>query len=151
MKRSPKTIGEISEAQVLARLLLADEVVLLPFGDNQRYDLVLDRKGTFLRVQVKTGRLRDGAVRFFPCSSGSTTDHCTKTSYLGAADFFAVYCPENRRVYWISVDECGGLKECSLRVDQARNGQVRNTRLASDYEYPMGSDPTGEGDRLISG
>jgi PD-(D/E)XK endonuclease len=35
---NPKMIGEISEAQVLAAFLQAGEVVLLPSGDNQRYD-----------------------------------------------------------------------------------------------------------------
>jgi hypothetical protein len=30
--------------------------VLLPFGVNQRYDLVLDLDGRFVRAQCKTGR-----------------------------------------------------------------------------------------------
>ena len=38
--------------------------VLLPFGVNQRYDLVLDVGGEFIRGQCKTGRLRQGSVVF---------------------------------------------------------------------------------------
>lgn len=133
--KSPKTIGEISEAQVIARLLLEGEVVLLPFGDNQRYDLVLDRSGTFIRVQVKTGRLRNGVIRFATASSGSTTGHATRVTYEGAADYFAVYCPENHKVYMVPVSECGRC-ECSLRIAPTRNGQNYGTRVAADYEYP---------------
>lgn len=136
--RNPKAIGENSEAQVLAALLRAEEVVLLPFGDSQRYDFVLDRRGVFWRLQVKTGRLRQGAVRFATASSGSTTDHRTRQTYKGAADFFAVYCPETDKVYLVPVEECGGC-EHALRIEPARNGQRRGTRLAAEYEYPMGT------------
>lgn len=37
-----KSIGERSEAMALAHFLQLGWVVLLPFGDNQRYDLVID-------------------------------------------------------------------------------------------------------------
>lgn len=134
---SPKTVGENSEAQVIAAMLRADEVVLIPFGDNQRYDLVLDRQGTFVRVQVKTGRIREGAIRFATASSGSTTGHRTRLTYQGAADIFAVYCPENDKCYVVPVDECGKC-EHALRIQPPRNSQRRGIRLAEDYEYPHG-------------
>jgi PD-(D/E)XK endonuclease len=38
--------------------------VLLPFGVNQRYDLVLDLDGHLVKAQCKTGRLRKGVVSF---------------------------------------------------------------------------------------
>jgi hypothetical protein len=44
MKNNTKEVGERSEAQIIAKLLRdGKNVVLLPFGDNQRYDLVLER------------------------------------------------------------------------------------------------------------
>ncbi len=49
-----KQIGEITEACILAILLKAGYVVLTPFGDNQRYDLVIERDGVFQRVQCKS-------------------------------------------------------------------------------------------------
>ena len=54
-----KDVGEISEGMVLAALLRARKIVLRPFGDNQRYDLVVDEDGTFVRIQCKTARLKD--------------------------------------------------------------------------------------------
>ena len=44
--------------------------MLIPFGDNQRYDLVVEREGNFVRVQCKTGRVRkEGQILFNTCSS----------------------------------------------------------------------------------
>lgn len=137
MNRSPKTVGEVSEAQVLAAFLINAETVLMPFGDNQRYDLVLERGGEFIRVQVKTGRLKDGVVRFQTCSSGSTTGHKKKRPYVGEVDCFAVYCPENHQVYLVPIAGSPGT-EMSLRLKPVVNGQKQGVRLAVDYEYPHG-------------
>ena len=38
--------------------------VLTPFGVNHRYDFALDMGDRFLRVQCKTGRVRNGAVMY---------------------------------------------------------------------------------------
>lgn len=57
----PKLIGDASTAMVLARLVQTGKLVLLPFSENQRYDLVIDEGDRFVRVQCKTGRLRQGA------------------------------------------------------------------------------------------
>ncbi len=43
--------------------------LLVPFGENTRYDLVFFDGSRFARVQCKTGRLRDGAVIFRTSSS----------------------------------------------------------------------------------
>jgi hypothetical protein len=64
-----KTIGEKSEGMILARLLYHNKIVLRPFGDNQRYDLVVDDNNKFIRIQCKTGKLINGAVKFSTCSS----------------------------------------------------------------------------------
>src|ERR1700722_1161700 len=64
MKRNTKSLGDRSEAIVLAELIQACYKVWIPFGEDQRYDLILDDAGALSRVQVKTGRLRDGAILF---------------------------------------------------------------------------------------
>jgi hypothetical protein len=43
--------------------------IYLPFGENTRADLIIDDGGRLSRVQCKSGRLRDGAVRFSTCST----------------------------------------------------------------------------------
>ncbi len=125
---NPKAIGENSEAQALARLLGMGKVVLLPFGNNQRYDLVIDEGGVFIRAQVKTGRLRNGVVSFRTCSTNGFTG--VSKGYTGEADVFLVYCPENREVYQVPVAEVGREK-AHLRVDSGKIAYPG--RQATDY------------------
>ena len=70
-KQNNKTIGERSEAILIAKLLESGYGVLTPFGDNSRYDLVIeDADGKFYRVQCKTGRVaKDGAYIEFKTAS----------------------------------------------------------------------------------
>jgi hypothetical protein len=108
----PKAIGDSSEAIVIARLVQAGKVVLLPFGENQRYDLVIDEGDHFVRVQCKTGRLKSGAIKFPTC--GSTYHHPGNQGmvfyqhpYVGQIDAFGVYCPETDMAYLVPIDGLG--------------------------------------------
>ncbi len=63
----PKVIGDRSTLAIMAAFDLAG-YVSVPFGENTRYDLMIDNDGYLSRVQCKTGRLREGAIRFNTCS-----------------------------------------------------------------------------------
>jgi len=129
---NPKLVGEMSEACIILALLRHNWVVLKPFGDSQRYDLVTEREGRFLRLQCKTGRLIDGAVSFPTCSSYRHRGLGTK-DYRGQADLFAVYCPDNEKTYVVPVEEVG-IRTCRLRVETSKNGQREGVRPACDFE-----------------
>ena len=62
--RDTKSIGELSELIVAAELGRAGYHVSLPLGESKRYDLIVDDGESLFRVQVKTGRLRNGAILF---------------------------------------------------------------------------------------
>ena len=128
-----KDVGDISEAMVLAELVKRGKHVLLPFGDNRRYDFVVDMEdGTFCRVQVKTGRVVNGCVRI--STSNYSTKHQTHQSYRGSADIIAAYCKQTGKVYWLPVDEVGP-REVLLRLEPTINNQENRVRWASDYEF----------------
>ena len=127
-----KDKGDVTEAMVLAQLVKDGIPVLTPFGDNQRYDLVAETEpGVFVRIQCKTGRLRDGVVSFSTCSSSLHRGGVAK-SYHGEADAFGVYCPDNDKVYIVPVNETGN-KKGTLRVTLTKNNQSKLVRLASTY------------------
>ena len=132
MKTDPKSIGERSEGQIVAAFLRAGKVVLCPLGDNQRYDLVLDEGGKFVRVQCKTGRIEKGAIVFNTRSTNWYTHE--GRDYRGQADLFAVYVPALDKVYTIPVDDVG-VTACNLRLNPPRNGQMRGVRLAENFEF----------------
>jgi hypothetical protein len=131
----PVDIGLRSEGAVLGRLVEHGHHVLAPFGVNQRYDLVIERDGQFLTAQCKTGRLRNGVVKFSAQSVQSNTNGTRFRSYAGQVDLFIVYCPDNRQVYVIPGEEVPS-KGGYLRIDPPRNGQRKRVRWAKDYELP---------------
>lgn len=131
----PVDIGHRSEAAILAELVKRGYRILLPFGVNQRYDLVLATDEGFLKVQCKTGRLRAGVVRFSAQSVQSNTAGTRVKDYAGEVDLFAVYCPDNDRVYMVPVDEVP-TTAMFLRVEKPRNQQRKRVRWAEDYALP---------------
>jgi hypothetical protein len=131
----PVDVGLRSEAAILGELVRRGYSVLVPFGVNQRYDLVLDQGGQFIRVQCKTGRLRKGAVVFSTMSVRSNTRKVQFRSYKGEADYFLVYCPANGGIYAVPVDEAPE-GYMSIRVSPPQNGQLAGVNLARDYQLP---------------
>ncbi len=66
--------------------------VSVPFGENTRYDLVIDDGTRLARVECKTGRLRKGAIEFPTASSyyHHPNEKPSQRHYRGQVDFFAV-------------------------------------------------------------
>jgi PD-(D/E)XK endonuclease len=134
-------------------LHLAGYVVLVPFGENVRYDLVIDDGTQLARVQCKTGRLRAGAVRFAVCSTYGhhmNPGHARR-DYRGQVDYFAVYCPETTGVYLVPIDDLHVRSHGALRVEPSRNGQRRRIRYAADYEVARIALTTTQEPRVSSG
>ena len=109
--------------------------VFLPIGQNQRYDLVVEVDGQFLRCQCKTGRLRNGSVRFSARSVRSNRKRIEFRGYEGEVDYFLVYCEDTDDVYAIPIEEVRKTG-CHLRVDAPTNNQQRRIRWASEYRLP---------------
>ena len=136
LSRHPVDVGERSEAIILAELVKRGYRVLIPYGTNHRYDLVINVGGRFLRAQCKTGRLRDGVIRFATASTRANTLRAyTKPYDADQIDLFLIYCPQTDRVYALDVGEAAS-GYCALRVDPTANGQAKRIRWAADHELP---------------
>ena len=136
--------GNAAEAAVLSALSSAGLHVLVPFGGGLPFDLVAATpEASLFRLQVKSGRVRNGCVMFNTCS----TDHGSgRRNYRGRADFIAVYVRELDRVFVVPVDDCPSYV-CSLRVRGTRNNQRRGIRLAEDYTLESWAGAIREGPR----
>jgi hypothetical protein len=124
--------GDVTEAAVLAALVRHELHVLIPFGHDGPYDLVVDvDDGVFIRVQCKTARhTSPDRIEFNSCS----TDHGHGTrDYVGRADVFGVHCPALDRVFIVPVAEAVRHKT-TLRLTPTRNNQRRRVRRADAYD-----------------
>ena len=123
-------VGSVAEAAVLSSLLRVGHDVLTPFGGGLGYDLAYDDGDRITRVQVKSGKLSGGVIRFNTASIARSGE---RVGYAGRADEFGVYCAEIDRVYLVPVglmSRNGGW----LRVAATRNGQSKGILWAKDYE-----------------
>lgn len=125
-----KAVGEISEAIILAHLMRKGWSVSLPFGDNQRYDMLVDTSDRILRAQCKTGRWINGCVEFASSSKNGFTG--VRTPYVNQVDVFLIYSPKTEDIYMFPAEQAGPTF-VRLRVDAARGGTKSNIRWAEQY------------------
>lgn len=107
--------------------------VLTPYGDCERYDFVVDKDNNFYKIQSKTSSSDDNGASFkFSCrSSNRKAGNIIHHSYTKEEiDYFMTFF--NGKAYLIPVEECGSDKK--LRLEPAKNGQVRGITWAKDYE-----------------
>ncbi len=133
-KRDTKTLGDISELHVILAMRRRGYDVSLPYGENHRYDLVVDDGEKLSRVQVKTGRIRGDVIKY-SCSSSHAHRGGTARPYFGQIDFLAVYCRDNGKVYILPENELTAT--CAhLRLSAPRNNMRKMIRWAADFELP---------------
>jgi hypothetical protein len=133
--QQPKAKGDRATLAVMLALQSNGWAVLEPFGENTRYDLVIDDGARLIKVQCKNGRLRSGAIVFATCScyGHHRNPGRARRSYQGEIDAFGVYCPDTGGVYLVPVEMCGGT-QAILRVSPPANNQRLRVRWAADYE-----------------
>ncbi len=115
---NPKATGERFEASILACLIHSGYAVSMPFGNNQRYDMMVDDGKQLLRAQCKTGRYENGSVCFPTAGRNGFTGE--RRNYRGQADIFLVYCPTLGKVYQVPADETTS-NLATLRVEPPQN------------------------------
>lgn len=124
-----KTKGSIAELAVASRLLRDGWHVLIPVGENTRYDLVVEKEGRFVRVQVKYATPKNGALPVNCCSS----NNWSVLQYTAdEIDVIAAYDSVSKEIYFIPVEQIrkGHMK---LRIEPPRNNQRLKVRFASDF------------------
>lgn len=129
-----KQKGNITEVEVMLEFLKLGYNVLVPYGDCERYDFVVDIKNHFYKIQVKTSKEEDeGAkISFNTASTHYSNGKCIHDSYtLEEIDFFAT--TYKGKAYLIPVQDCGPRTK-SLRFLEPKNGHTQRISWAKDYE-----------------
>ncbi|WP_255198622.1 group I intron-associated PD-(D/E)XK endonuclease [Halorarius litoreus] len=128
-----KDRGDETEAKVLSTLLAAGYSVSVPFGDNDKYDLIVDDYGELHRVQCKTAWQNKAETIRFNTHSQTTNDGAYhEQTYEDAIDAFVVRYPDTESLYWIDVAEATTQK-MELRFEASIDHPSIN--WASDYAF----------------
>ena len=124
MKLSNRQIGAVGVSRVASALFRLGYSVLAPLEDFAGYDLVAEKNGRFVRIQVKTSEKRDGQKnRYgFMTSRGPKG----KNSYKKGVDVFVLY-GSDEDLFWIAKP-----KDCTSR-NSKRNAKTGSSwRILAD-------------------
>lgn len=130
--------GDLTELYVLTAFMERGIMVSTPYGQNSRYDFIIDVNNNLYRVQVKASKIDDDHSKFtFYTASSHITGrgHHKKTYSSKEVDLFATYCEGH--VYIIPILECEGKKQKTLRFVPPKNNQKEGIYYAKDYELDL--------------
>ncbi len=134
-KLTTNAIGERAQGFIAAEVMKYGYTVLIPFGDDHRYNMVLEKNGQFLRLLCREGRYKNGAIIFSTCSVQWLTR--MKRQYSREEiDYFAVYCEYTRKIYLVPPEDVAPTVG-TLRVEPPANNQSKGVRWAEDYEMQV--------------
>ncbi len=137
MKNS-KFKGNIGETKVLADLTKRGFGVALPHGDNLPFDLIaVDENLNLLKVQVKYSAKRNGKIILRKQRVTGYVGKIHTTTYgPNDVDLYAIYCPDNDVVYYVSAVEINDrVNSFELRIDESR-AKSKNINWANNYLKP---------------
>jgi hypothetical protein len=122
------SLGEISVAKDLIRRGLP---VFTEYGDNSKIDIITQRKGVLVTLQVKAYKIHSGGIVVRTLRSGPNYNYRYE---LNDFDIFAVYSVEIDKVFYIPLElviKAGG--SINLRINDLKSSRCSNVRYASDY------------------
>lgn len=132
MELNSKEKGNLTELQCITAVYELGYKAAIPYGENSRYDFILDTGDKLLKIQVKTSSTVDEDSFKFSCRSTrvNSQGNVSKKYTAEEIDYFATYY--NGKCYLVPVQECGTDKK--LRYNYPANGQKKGINLAENYE-----------------
>ena len=131
-----KKLGNLTELQCMTYLYGLGYSISIPFGNADKYDLILDIDGKLYKIQVKHSSEyidSNGEVEYikFKCTwqSHNTTGYSRNKYQENEVDFFATFY--NGQCYLVPVSECSIEKR--LRIKPPKNNQQKGISFLEDY------------------
>ena len=133
-----KILGNTTEMECMLECMKLGIQVSIPFGEDSRYDFIIDVNGKLYRIQSKhCSEIVDNegqvvAVKFKTVrQSGSNASTHTRTKYTkDEIDYFST--SYEGKCYLVPVEHCSILK--LLRLTPPKNGQLKGVSFLKDYE-----------------
>lgn len=125
-----KTKGKIAELVVSTKFMEMGWRVLNPLCEDTRYDLVAEKNGKFIRIQVKYVTPNNGVLDV-NCKSSNNWSILSYTSK--EIDILAAYDSLNHDIYFVPVSQLN-TSAIKLRIKPTKNKQQKRIRLARDFK-----------------
>ena len=132
---STKRIGNIGEAKTLYEFVKHKIPVYIPYGDNEKADLIAEFNDKLNKIQIKTAeKCEDGyyIVDLRSCKNHKTTPEVYKYT-ANDIDYFSVVCVERDVMCLVPISDVEGATSITIRYAESKNKQHKNIRNEADY------------------
>ena len=129
-----KQIGTITETETMLSFLKLGYSVLMPLGDYNRCDYVVDINNHFYKIQAKKSNSKDNGSSFsFSCrSTHRLNNKCIHEIYKSEEiDYFVTVF--NNKTYLIPLSDTSS-GDFTIRIHPAKNKQTKRINFAEEYE-----------------
>lgn len=131
-----KSKGQLGEAKALYEFQKYNIPVCIPWGDNERYDLIAEFDGKLNRIQVKV--CNEEHYGSITCYCKSSTNHTTNkhyTTYENQVDYFIFVNLTYDLIALVPFEATEGKQTMSLRLRPTTNGQVKGIKFFEDFTF----------------
>lgn len=132
-----KTKGNLGEIAVAHEFIKWGCTVSFPFGDNARYDLVIDDGENLKKVQIKyTGSKSENDS--WTCRCVSSMNHTTNKkfdTYKEDVDIIAFYISEIDTCIMFDILEVGDKTSITIRESIPKNNQSKGIFFIKDHTF----------------
>ena len=132
-----KQIGNIGEAKALSKFVELGIPVYIPFGDNEKSDLIAEFNGKLQRIQVKTSiKHENNKIIFSLVSSTMHRKNGIKHIYSqNEIDYFALYNLATDILLLVPISKVLDQKAITFRTDDFISKNQYTHLSISDYSF----------------
>lgn len=133
-----KVKGDNALAQAIARMTELEWVVGVLLTEHAKYDFLAEKNGRVLRVQARyaaPSKAYKGKVLSVKLRTSWADKHGnhSRPRQRGDFDLLAAYCPETRKVYFVTDEQLGDRSSAFNLVLEPTYAR-KDMHLASNYE-----------------
>ena len=138
MEQNTKYLGNLTELQCITRFYELGYAISIPYGDSEKYDMILDANGKLYRLQCKHANPQideNGIVDSIKIRTVWQSGYTKHTQYhrnqytKEDCDYFVTHYEGKN--YLVPVEQCSNEK--TLRIIPPKNGQTKGISFLKDF------------------
>lgn len=129
---STKQLGNIGESVTLAKFVRLNVPVYIPYGDNEKADLIAEFNGRLNKIQVKTSEFsKNNKISFNLLSHTKSGIHMYNELEV---DYFSLYNLQENILLLIPIEKVKGRKTISFNISENFLNKSNNQYKVLDYK-----------------